>query len=266
MKSRSLAEIMSRLLIFGPGYSAKRIAAVVEARGGEVELIDRAVFADQARVLSAIRAATHILSSVPPGEAGDPVLAAYGEAMAVAPARWLGYLSSTGVYAGSEGAWIDESASLGGRRTQRVKADLAWQALRGDVSIFRLPGIYGRGRCVLDKLRDGTQHRIDAAHHVFSRIHIEDLARGVVASFAGPPGVYNLADDCPASQRAVVEAGAALLGIAPPPLEPLESAKLSPMGRTFYADCRRISNRKAKRMLGWEPQYRDYLAGLRACL
>src|SRR3546814_1812304 len=91
-------------------------------------------------VLKALAKATHILSSSPPGTDGDPVLLQYGDAIAAAPATWIGYLSSTGVYGDTGGAWVDETAPVGaGRRSARAKADLAWQALRPDVRIFRLP-------------------------------------------------------------------------------------------------------------------------------
>lgn len=257
---------MSRLLLFGPGYSARRIAALVETRGWAVDVIDRARFDDMESVRASIRAATHILSSIPPLGAHDPVLALYGQAIALAPAYWVGYLSSTGVYGDARGGWIDESAALDGQRSARVRADLAWLGLREDVHIFRLPGIYGPARCVLDKLRDGSAHRIDAPGHIFSRIHVDDLARGIIASFSGPSGVYHLADDTPAPQSDVIAYGAALLGIAPPPLEPLDSAALTPMARSFYTASRRIANGKARRILGWRPQYRDYKEGLAAIL
>ena len=68
---------MSRLLIFGLGYSAKRIAAAMEAEGWRVEATgaDGALdFADKAAVCEAIERVSHVLSSVPPGDAGDPVL------------------------------------------------------------------------------------------------------------------------------------------------------------------------------------------------
>ncbi|MBN9788982.1 SDR family NAD(P)-dependent oxidoreductase [Pseudonocardia sp. TMWB2A] len=257
---------MSRLLIFGPGYSGRRIAALAEARGWDIDFVDRPRFDDMESVRASIRQATHILSTVPPLGAHDPVLTLYGEAIALAPAYWVGYLSSTGVYGDARGGWCDESTPLDGQRSARVRADRAWAALREEVRIFRLPGIYGSGRSVIDKLKDGTAHRIDAPGHIFSRIHVDDLARGVVASFAGPSGVYHLADDHPAPQSDVIAYGAALLGIEAPLPEPLESAPLTPMARSFYAASRRIANGKARRILGWRPRYRSYREGLMTCL
>ena len=80
----------------------------------------------------------------------------------------------------------------------------------------------------------------------------------------GPPGVYNLADDRPASQNRVIETACDLLGLRPPPLQSLDQAGLSPAARAFYSENRRVANGKAKRLLGWTPRYPDYRAGLMA--
>ena len=263
---------MPVLLIFGLGYSAQRIAGAAKLRGWAVIATRRTAdadilaFDDESAVRSAIGNASHILSSVPPGEAGDPVLAHYGEAIATASAVWCGYLSSTGVYGDRAGAWVDEqSATGGGRRGARMAADAAWQALRRDMRVFRLPGIYGPGRSPLDRVLAGRANRIDRPGHVFSRIHVDDIASGVAASWdRGPPGVYNLADDCPASQNAVVETACGLLGQPLPPLVALDDAGLSPEAKAYYGECRRVANGKARRLLGWRPAYRDWRAGLRA--
>lgn len=255
-----------RLLIFGLGYTAQVLAARVRGAGGVVVGTTRdgrdgtIGFEDAAAVALELGVATHILSSVPPAGEVDPVLVAYGAALRASGA-WLGYLSSTGVYGDAGGAWVDESAAIGrGRRNARAEADAAWQVI--GARVFRLPGIYGPGRSPLDRVANGMAHRVDVVDQVFSRCHVEDIARGVIAGFAAPPGAYNLADDVPASQNAVVEFAARLLGVAPPAFVPLE--RLSPMARGFYAENRRVANGKAKRVLGWTPLYPDYRAGLRA--
>jgi nucleoside-diphosphate-sugar epimerase len=217
-------------------------------------------FGDRAAVTSAIAGADYVLSSVPPEGDEDPVLAAYGSALAEIEV-WLGYLSSTGVYGDAGGAWVDEGAPIGGgRRGARSAADGAWLAL--GARVFRLPGIYGPGRSPLDRIIQGRAHRIDPPGQVFSRVHVDDLVSGVIAGFDGPAGAYNLSDDLPTNQNAVVECAARLLGREPPPFATLES--LSPMARGFYEENRRVANGKAKRVLGWRPLYPDYRAGLRA--
>lgn len=253
---------MSSLLIFGMGYTAQAIAARLpdwhvvgttrDGRGGTI------AFADTTAVRRALAHATHVLSSVPPENDTDAVLDGYGDALA---GHWLGYLSSTGVYGDAGGAWVDETAPIGGgRRSARTAADAAWLAL--GARVFRLPGIYGPGRSALERVASGRAHRVDLPAQIFSRVHVDDIAAGVVAAFAAPAGAYNLADDRPAGQNAVIECAAALLGLPPPAF--VDLATLSPMARGFYAENRRVANAKAKRVLGWCPRYPDYRAGLRA--
>jgi nucleoside-diphosphate-sugar epimerase len=261
----------NHMLIFGLGYTASHLADALRADDWRVTGIKRTggegviAFDDRAAVLAAMQSATHILSSVPPvAGQGDPVLSQYGDAISAAPATWTGYLSSTGVYGDAQGAWVDESTALGaGRRSARTDADIAWQGLRTDMRIFRLPGIYGPGRSALDRVAQGKAHRIDLPNQIFSRVHVDDIVSGVIASFAGPAGVYNLADDLPCSQNAVIEYASELLEIEPPPLQSLEEAALSPMALAFYAENRKVSNQKAKRLLRWRPLYPTYKQGLR---
>lgn len=263
---------MSHLFIFGMGYSASHLATRLRAQGWQVRGTGRGGdvdFADSTSVHAALAEATHILSSVPPDRATglDPVLTRYGDILRAAPARWIGYLSSTGVYGDAGGAWVDETSIVGtGRRNARTEADLVWQALDTRVRVLRLPGIYGPGRSALDRVRDGSAKRIAMPGQVFSRVHVDDIAGGVIAAFDGPAGVYNLGDDLPCSQNRVIEAACRLLGAPLPALQSLEEANLSPMALGFYAENRRVANGKAKRLLGWQLVYPDYEAGLAAIL
>ncbi|QFT76214.1 SDR family NAD(P)-dependent oxidoreductase [Erythrobacter sp. THAF29] len=260
---------MARLFIFGLGYTAKRIASAMRERGWAVDSTGRdgtVVFADRESVLAALAKATHVLSSVPPNrDSGpDPVLDTYGRDFGRA---WYGYLSSTGVYGDQQGAWVDESAPTGiGRRNARSDADALW--LKLGARVFRLPGIYGPGRSALDRVREGKARRIDMPGQVFSRVHVDDIANGVVAALTSdaPEGAYNLGDDLPASGNAVTEYACQLLGLEPPPLETLEEANLSEMARGFYSENRRVANGKAKRLLGWQPTYPTYVEGLASLL
>lgn len=260
---------MSRLLIFGLGYTAGRIAGAMREQGWQVSATGSAgdiAFADREAVIAALGEASHILSSVPPDRAtgGDPVLDSYGEALAGKP---LFYLSSTGVYGDRQGAWVDEATptiaqSGEGRRNARADADLAW--LNMGARVFRLPGIYGPGRSALDRVKEGKARRIDLPDQVFSRVHVDDIASAVVAALTqdAPSGAYNIGDDLPCSGNEVTEHACRLLGVEPPPLESLEEANLSDMARGFYAENRRVANGKAKRMLGWQPRFPTYVEGL----
>ncbi len=259
---------MPRMFIFGLGYTASIIARALEAKGWEIVSTGRSgtlAFDDAGSVRVALADADHVLSSVPPGREGrgeslDPVLEAYGDAL---HGKALSYLSSTGVYGDAGGAWVDEATPIGtGRRTARAEADREWQKL--GARVYRLPGIYGPGRSILERVREGRAHRIDLPGQVFSRVHVEDIASGVLAGLSGPGGAYNLADDAPCHQNRLVEEACARLGLPLPPLQTLEEADLSPMARGFYAENRRVANGKAKRVLGWRPRYPDFVAGLRA--
>ncbi|MGB7408080.1 MAG: SDR family NAD(P)-dependent oxidoreductase [Pontixanthobacter sp.] len=256
---------MPHLFIFGLGYTASRLAVALRKRGWTIEATGSAgdiAFTDGAAVRDALTRADHILSSVPPAQESDPVLDRYGDDITQ---QWVGYLSSTGVYGDADGAWVDESAPTGGgRRTTRAACDARWME-RG-AHVFRLPGIYGPGRSAFDRLHSGKAKRIDLPGQVFSRIHVDDIVAAVMASLHAPVGAYNIADDLPASSNAVIEEACRLANIEQPPLQTLDEAELSPMARGFYAENRRVANGKAKRILGWTPQYPTYREGLRSLL
>ncbi len=279
------------LFCFGLGYSALALAQALQAEGWRIagtcrsearreELaalgIEAWIF-DRERPLAdpagALAGSTHLLSSVPPDAAGDPVIDVHGPAIAARPdLAWAGYLSTTGVYGDRAGGWVDEASALtpsGERGRRRVEAERAWQGLPDlPIHIFRLAGIYGPGRSAFDSLRSGRAQRIDKPGQVFSRIHVEDIAQTLRASMArpNPAAAYNLCDDDPAPPADVIAYAAALLGVAPPPLIPFAEAKLSEMGRSFYDDNKRVRNDRIKRELGVQLAFPDYRAGLAAIL
>jgi len=215
---------------------------------------------------------THILLSIPPNNEGDPVFQAMGEALCDLPnLKWVGYLSTTGVYGDLGGGEATEETPCnpsGPRAGRRVKAEENWKSLFETnglpVHIFRLPGIYGPGRNQLVSLKNGKAHRIVKKNHVFSRIHVADLASILKASMLAPnPGrIYNVADDLPAPPQDVVTFAAELLGMEPPPLQDYETADMSPMARSFYADNKFVSNVRIKTELGISLLYPTYKEGL----
>jgi nucleoside-diphosphate-sugar epimerase len=286
--------MMPRLFCFGLGYTALELArrlqlrgwtvagtvrseaaaAPLRASGIETLLFDR----DQPPhdAAAALAGATHVLSSVPPDEQGDPVLDDWSAAIArLEGLEWLGYLSTTGVYGDRAGGWVDEASPLqptGERGRRRLAAEQAWLALwraHGvKVHLFRLAGIYGPGRSPLDTIRSGRAQRIVKPGQVFSRIHVVDIAATLEASIARPnPGAaYNVCDDNPAPPDEVITYAAMLLGVEPPPAVPFDETALSEMARSFYADNKRVDNRRIKRELGVVLTYPDYRAGLTALL
>ena len=276
---------MPHLLCLGYGYSARALARLVEPRGWTVSGTARNTHdpnlirfdRDHPLSLGGLRGVTHLLSSVPPDATGDPGLAGARQAILAAKGTlvWVGYLSTTGVYGNTDGAWVDETtptAPTSDRARRRVAAEAAWLAFLRDhglpVHVFRLAGIYGPGRSVLSDVRAGTARRIDKPGHLFGRIHVDDIARVLAASIARPnPGaIYNVCDDKPAAPADVVAFACELLGVTPPPLIPLEQANLSEMGASFWADNRRVSNARIKSELGVTLAYPSYREGLRAIL
>ena len=260
------------LVILGQGYSGAVLAKAARAAGLAVVGVRRTATADalafdDPATMKAIATATHILSSVPPDTVGgaDMVLARFGDALAQSGA-WLGYLSSTGVYGDTGGAFVDEASPVGaGRRSARTAAELAWQG-KG-ATVFRLPGIYGPGRSALDQVRLGSARRIDRPGHRFNRIHVDDIAGAVLTAMqARAGGIFNVVDDLPAEPRAVTEAACGLLGAPLPPLEPLEDAALSPVARGFWSERRCVAGGRLARVLGYRLRHPDYKAGLRAIL
>jgi nucleoside-diphosphate-sugar epimerase len=151
----------------------------------------------------------------------------------------------------------------------RVAAEAEWQAIPGlPLHIFRLAGIYGPGRGPFEKVRQGTARRIVKPGQVFSRIHVEDIAQVLAASIMAPcPGTaYNLCDDDPAPPQDVIAHAAELLGLAVPEAIPYDEAEMSPMARSFYAESKRVSNRRIKEELGVRLIHPDYRHGLHALL
>ena len=277
------------LLIFGFGYSGRAIARAAVRAGIAVTATSRdpgalapepgVTLIPFAGATPAIAAATHLLNTAAPGEAGDPVISKHRNDISLAPRLcWLGYLSTTGVYGDRAGGWVDEStepAPASSRGHRRVAAETAWAGLAAGraLDIFRLAGIYGPGRSPLDDIRAGTARRIVKPGHLFSRIHRDDIAAGVLAALRQdlPPGrrILNFADDEPAASADVVAEAARLLGREPPPATPFAeaAAAMSPMALSFWAENRRVANARTKAALGlaWRtPTYREGLAAILA--
>ena len=276
---------MKTLLSLGHGYSAQALARLLIPQGWRIIATTRS--ADKATALRAdgvepliwpgtplapaLAQTTHLLTSIAPGENGDPVLAAHGAEIAAAGLEWVGYLSTTGVYGDHQGGWVTEDTPLTPstkRGQHRVLAESQWQALGLPLHIFRLAGIYGPGRGPFAKVREGTARRILKPDQVFSRIHVDDIAQTLAASIARPdPGrVYNVCVNDPAPPVDVIAYAADLLGLPVPPAESWDQAEMTPMARSFYAESKRVRNDRITQDLGVTLIYPDYHTGLRALL
>ncbi|WP_299846253.1 SDR family oxidoreductase [uncultured Roseovarius sp.] len=280
---------MSKTLIsFGHGYSAQALAKILVPQGWTIYGTTRSeskfnalkdtgiipVMWPDGDLDAAFDRATHVLVSAGPREAGDPIYNKYSHKIKGVAGRleWFGYLSTTGVYGNHNGEWTGEDAELRPsteRGKMRKDAEERWQAVSSlPVHVFRLAGIYGPGRGPFEKVRQGTARRIIKKNQIFSRIHVDDIARVLAASIAQPnPGrAYNVCDDEPAPPQDVIGHAAELLGVPLPPEIPFEEAEMSPMARSFYSESKRISNARIKSELGVTLRYPNYRDGLRALL
>ena len=274
---------MNTLLSIGHGYSAQALARRLLPQGWQIIGTTRteagakalratgidALVWPEADLSGALAKATHLLTSVAPGDS-DPVLQAIGPQIARSALKWVGYLSTTAVYGHHNGDWVDETTALApttARGAARVQAEADWTALGLPLHIFRLAGIYGPGRGPFEKVRDGTARRIHKAGQVFSRIHVDDIARVLHAALQRPhPGIYNVCDDDPASPEDILGLAADMLGLPPPPIVPYEQAEMTPMARSFYAENKRVRNDRIKTVLGVTLDYPTYREGLAAIL
>jgi nucleoside-diphosphate-sugar epimerase len=278
-----------RLFCFGFGYSAEALARRLSARtaalaGTRTSLVDiepslgakLAMFQGDgasAEVRGLLAGSTHLLVSIPPDIEGDMVLRHFRDDIAALPdLAWVGYLSTVGVYGDWQGQWVDETSPTrptSERSLRRVLAEKAWLDFGTEsgrrVEVFRLSGIYGPGRSVIDNLKAGTARRIVKPGQVFNRIHVEDIAGVLAAAIDKPAGhtVYNVSDDEPAPPQDVVAYAAELLGVAPPPEVPFAQAGLKGMAASFWAESKRISNARIKTALGVTLAYPTYREGLR---
>lgn len=282
-----------RLVIIGYGYSGRAIAGELADAASLTVSVRDGLRAEKLRqegvnalafdgtflppaLGKALDDATHLLVCAPPDEAGDPLIKVGEDALMDAPnLRHVAYLSTVGVYGDHGGDWVREGSALKPtslRSRQREIAEKCWMILASnkglDLGLFRLSGIYGPGRSAIDNLRAGTARRIIKPGQVFNRIHVADIAGAVAQALRRPHllDTYNLTDDEPAPPQDVVAHAADLMGVPVPPDIPFEEAPLSPMGRSFYGENKRVSNAHLKAQLGYVLRYPSYREGLRAIL
>lgn len=277
----------NKLFCYGCGYTAKYLAAMLLAENWSVSGTTRSpekaaslretgispVIWDDDLSQTALEDATAILVSTAPTENGCPALKA-AETTIVEhkdTLRWIGYLSTNGVYGDYDGAWVNEQSPLratSSRARRRIEAEKAWRnfadAHNIPLIIFRLPGIYGPGRSALDTVRAGKAKRLYKEGQVFSRAHVHDIAQALLASIKNPEAgdLFNIADDEPAPPQDVISLACELLGVTPPPLIPIEEADISDMARSFYADNKRVNNKRMKEALGITLTFPTYREGL----
>ncbi len=280
-----------RLMIFGAGFSGLAIAremhgravwaggstrsqarfAALEQAGLSPFLFDGETLSDPLR--QHLRSVTHLVQSIAPDDSGDPLLRLAGEDLRrlMPDLRWAAYLSTVGVYGDHEGRWVDEETRcrpVSRRSIWRDAAEKCWlrrsEEMDLPITVLRLSGIYGPGRNAFVNLQAGKARRIVKPGQVFNRIHVDDIAGACLHLAAREAaGIWNVSDDLPAPPQDVVLFASQLMGVEPPPEIEFEDADLSPMGRSFYGEVKRVSNEKLK-VSGYTFRYPDYRATLTA--
>lgn len=267
------------LFLLGPGFSGRTLAGIwpgdvygtVRSETGRDRLRGtqiKPVEIDDIEAVKRSLAGAHVVISAPPSEEGCPGFKLIGSFADAAAS--VTYLSTTGVYGDLKGGWAMEWSvpkPQSQRAIRRVAAEQSWQSAIRHTRIVRLPGIYGPGRSAIDRIRAGTARRIVRDGQVFSRVHVDDIARGLKALVeARVFGVFHLCDDEAAPPQDVIAHAADLLRVSRPEEIPYAEAELSAMGRSFYSECKRVSNGKIKAATGWRPHYPTYREGLSAIL
>jgi nucleoside-diphosphate-sugar epimerase len=278
------------LFSYGHGYSAAALTELLQPNGwtitGTTRNPDKALILRKTgmncivtphdTLSEDIKKSTHLLISAAPTADGDPFLRDHLQHLKDAKKlEWVGYLSTTGVYGDHEGGWVDETSQLTPateRGKARVAAEAQWIKAAKDLGlnlkIFRLAGIYGPGRGPFAKVRNGTARRIIKKNQIFSRIHVDDIAQVLMASINRPKSsqIFNVCDNVAAPPEDVIGYAAQLLGLPMPPAQDFETAQMTPMARSFYAESKKVKNDRIKSELGVELIYPDYKSGLTALL
>ena len=276
----------SKLIIFGGGFSGQRIASFARGLGVKVLCSRRNKESDGADFIfntekeisnEIFEGTTHVLSCIPPllnGE--DPVLLKLKKQLLNSKnLKWVGYLSTTGVYGDTKGGWVNENTSPNPqqeRSIRRFSCEKQWIETKLPIQILRLPGIYGPGRSAFESLFNGTTKMIDKPDQVFSRIHVDDIAGSVLFlinlySQGKNPLVVNVADDLPTSNLEVITFAAKIAKKSIPLKIPFEIAKkeMSPMALSFWQENRKVDNKLLCQKLGYSLIYPDFKSGLKNC-
>jgi nucleoside-diphosphate-sugar epimerase len=289
---------IDRLLVLGGGYTGQRLATALAAAGVPTLLTRRGEpdpgampkqtpttplgwlrFDGASGACPApaqLEGVSHVLVTIPPdSEGNDPVLPHLGDTLAALRPAWVGYLSTTGVYGDSGGAWVEENTPPNpapGRSAARLACERAWRASGLPLQVFRLPAIYGPRRTPFASLRRREARLIHKPGQVFSRVHVDDIIGAVLhcLRLAPPqrPDTLILADERPCPSSETLGYAAHLLGLPLPELQRWHEVaeSLSPMARSFWRENRRANSRLLRQGLGYRLLHPSYREGYRACL
>jgi len=214
--------------------------------------------------------ADHILISIAPVNGDDIVIKNFQNYFKSSQLKWITYLSATSIYGDHGGDWVDENSETkptSPNGIERLKVEKKWAELTNKFDlpfqIFRLSGIYSDQYNILKRLKLGEAKIVNKKDHLFSRIHVEDIANILSNSLNQfkKNEIYNISDDKPASAEEVAMYGVKLLGIDKPKTIEINEIE-SEMLKNFYKDSKKVNNKKMKFFFNYKLKYPTYVEGL----
>ena len=222
------------------------------------------------KFITKLEEADHILLSIAPINGTDIVLKNFQNYLKPKKLKWITYLSATSIYGDHGGEWVDENSEAKPTSTngiERLKVEKQWMNLASKLDlpfqIFRLSGIYSDKYNILTRLKSGEVKIINKKDHLFSRIHVEDIANILSNSLSQfkKNEIYNISDDKPASAEEVTMYGVKLLGVDKPKTIEINEIE-SEMLKNFYKDSKKVDNKKMKEFFNYKLKYPTYVEGL----
>ena len=280
----------ARILIIGFGDIARRVAARLRADGREVSgLVRRPEAVEELKALglgpvvadlddAASLAALEVEGSevyffAPPSSSDelDHRMRNFLAALGTQRPGKIVYISTTGVYGNSHGAWVDEhtptrpNTERGKRRLDAEQQLQAYgRASRVPVAILRVGGIYGPGRLPLRQLESARPVLTEEDSGYTNRIHADDLAMICTVAMERGEGIYNVSDGQPGTMAQYFIELASELGYPVPQRISLAEARkvLPPAMLSYLEESRRLDTRRLREELRVELKYPDLSSGI----
>ena len=217
-----------------------------------------------------LKQAKHILISIPPVLGNDIVLKNFSKIIEECNPEWITYLSATSVYGDHKGKWVNEESKTlptSANGIARLNAEKSWISLfekkKLPIQIFRLSGIYSDENNIFKRLNSGNANIVNIKNHLFSRVHVEDIANILFKSLSNFKSgeTYNISDDKPASSEEIILYAVKMLNLKKPEIIEIEDIQ-SEMLKNFYKDSKKVSNKKMKNFFNYDLKFPTYIEGL----
>ena len=277
----------NKFLIFGYGYCAKALIKKFENKKSKILVVSRNLqnidklnrqgikscdWSKEEGVIDFINKSNTILITAPPNNFVDSVASKYSKYFARTGNKIrLIYLSSTSVYGDHKGVWVNENSKLKAKSELgkwRLNVETKWLSFAKlnhlPLLILRLSGIYGPGRSAFDRINNKSFKIVKSPNILFSRIHIDDITSIIIKFIDNENlrGVYNLADNMPATSEAIYLEAFRLLKLKPPTSKNLDELNLSKIAMGFFSESKKVSNKKLLNNLNYKLIHPDYFSGM----